>query len=224
MQNPRRVGSPETDHANPFDPRSPVVQAGRDVIPPKDERAGIVTTSDRPGGWGEDSGGAKPRKASTVGTLSGAPTPARTRRGNKALKAAAPARLPSGGRAAGNVRRARAPRGAPLAHEGNTLKGQAQGRSGASRAGRAGGVRREGGSQTPHVARGDGGNRHQLSCGSTGPRVCRRARELRRGSIAGRVGQRPSGQWATLRCGAAMARLRRSTKAQGGPASVFESR
>lgn len=42
---------------------------GRDVIPPKDERAGIVTTSDDPGGWGEGSGGAKPRKVSTAGFL-----------------------------------------------------------------------------------------------------------------------------------------------------------
>jgi hypothetical protein len=73
VQNPRRVGGPETDHADPSDPRSPVVQVGRDVIPPKDERAGIVTTSEGPGGWGEDSVGGKPRKASTVGSPSGAP-------------------------------------------------------------------------------------------------------------------------------------------------------
>jgi hypothetical protein len=38
-------------------------------IPPKDERAGIVTTSDSPDGWGEGSGGAKPRKVSTAGFL-----------------------------------------------------------------------------------------------------------------------------------------------------------
>jgi hypothetical protein len=31
-------------------PRSPEAQAGRDVIPLKGERAGIVTTSDRPDG------------------------------------------------------------------------------------------------------------------------------------------------------------------------------
>jgi hypothetical protein len=39
-------------------------------IPPKDERAGIVTTSDGPGEWGEGSEGEKPRKASTVGVPS----------------------------------------------------------------------------------------------------------------------------------------------------------
>jgi hypothetical protein len=38
-------------------------------IPPKDERAGIVTTSDGPDGWGEGSGGAKPKKVSTAGFL-----------------------------------------------------------------------------------------------------------------------------------------------------------
>jgi hypothetical protein len=53
--------------ADPFDPRSPEVHVGRDVIPPKGERAGIVTTSDRPDGWGEGSAGEKPRKASTAG-------------------------------------------------------------------------------------------------------------------------------------------------------------
>jgi hypothetical protein len=79
---------------------------------------------------------------------------------------------------AGNVRRARAPRGAPLAHEGNTLEGQAHGRSGASRAGRPGGAGREGGSQTPHAARGDGGNRRHYSCGSAWPRLCRRATKV----------------------------------------------
>jgi hypothetical protein len=89
----------------------------------------------------------------------GIPVTARTRRGNKALKATASVSSPSGGGSAGNVKRARAPRGALLAHEENTLKGQAHGRSGASRAGRIGGGRREGGSQTPHVARGGGGIR-----------------------------------------------------------------
>jgi hypothetical protein len=190
-----RVGSPETDHADPFDPRSPGVQVGRDVIPPEDERAGIVTTSDGPGGWGEDSEGGKPRKASTVGFSFGS-----TRRQHGLVAGTRPCRRPDplvslrGARAAGDVRRERAPRGAPLAHEGNTLKGQAQGRSGASRAGRAGGVGREGGSQTPHVARGDGGSCRHISCGSAWLRLCRRARKPRRGSIAGRVARRPSGR------------------------------
>jgi hypothetical protein len=67
VQNLKRAGSPETGQADPFDPRSPGVQVGRDVIPPKDERAGIVTTSDDPGGWGEGSGEVEPMKVSTVG-------------------------------------------------------------------------------------------------------------------------------------------------------------
>jgi hypothetical protein len=73
------------------------------------------------------------------------------------------------------------------------LKGEAHGRSGASRAGRTGGGRREGGSQTPDAARGGGGIRRHSS-GSAGPRLCRRARKPRRGSTAGRVA-RPSGRW-----------------------------
>ena len=40
-----------------------------DVNPPKDVRAGIVTTSDDPDGWGEDSEEEKLRKAATVGSL-----------------------------------------------------------------------------------------------------------------------------------------------------------
>jgi hypothetical protein len=64
-----RAGSPETDQADPSDPRSPEVQVGRDVIPPKGARAGIVTTSDRPGGWRESSEEEKLKKVSTVGFL-----------------------------------------------------------------------------------------------------------------------------------------------------------
>lgn len=62
-----RAGSPETDQADSTDPRSPEAQVGRDVIPPKGERAGIVTTSDRPGGGRECSGEEKLKKVSTVG-------------------------------------------------------------------------------------------------------------------------------------------------------------
>jgi hypothetical protein len=148
----------------------------------------------------------------------GIPVAARTRRGNKALKAAASVSSPSGGGSAGNVRRARTPRGAPLAHEGNTLKGQAHGRSGASRAGRIGGVRREGGSQTPHAARGGEGIRrlhagppvrdcvvgHQ-SPGEAASRDCHPRRFCNRN------------RWLALRCGAAGTRLQGRTKAHGGP-------
>jgi hypothetical protein len=154
-----RAGSPETGQADPFAPRSPEVQVGRDVIPPKDERAGIVTTSEGPGGWGECSGEVNPRRVSTAGFLrdSGDCTDSSREQGPAGGRFRSVP--PRGGCSAGNVRRARAPRGAPLAHEGNTLKGQAHGRSGASRAGRTGGGRREGGSQTPHAARGGEGIR-----------------------------------------------------------------
>jgi len=160
-----RAGSPETGQADPFDPRSPEVQAGRDVIPPKDERAGIVTTSDGPGGWGEGSGEVKPRKVSTAGLLreTGDSTNSSRERGPEGGRFRSLS--PRGGRTAGNVRRAGTPRGAPLAHEENTLEGQAHGRSGASRAGRIGGGRRAGGSQTPHAARGNGGIRCSIQAG-----------------------------------------------------------
>lgn len=89
----------------------------------------------------------------------------RTRRGNKALKTAGSfdAALPreGGGGDAGNAKRARAPKGAPIAVEGKALKGEAQGRSGTYRAGRPGGGRREGGSQTPDMARVGGGIRRR---------------------------------------------------------------
>jgi hypothetical protein len=81
----------------------------------------------------------------------------RLRRENKALKARAftgPLRR-MGGR--GNVRRAEVPRGTPP-RRGQASKGEAHGRSGASRAGRDGGVGRDGGSQTPDVARGGSGD------------------------------------------------------------------
>ena len=69
VRNPKRAGSPETGHADPFTPRSPEAQAGRDVTPPKGERAGLVTTSEDPVEWGESSEGENPRKASTTGWL-----------------------------------------------------------------------------------------------------------------------------------------------------------
>jgi hypothetical protein len=61
------------------------------------------------------------------------PVTERTRRGNETLKTAAPCRVsPRGGDGpVGNVRRVWAPRGVPTAVEEKTLKGEAQGRSGA---------------------------------------------------------------------------------------------
>jgi hypothetical protein len=199
VPNPMRAGSPETDQADPSAPRSPGVQAGRDVAPHEDERAGIVTTSDGPDGWGECSGGVKPRKASTAGLLreSGGSTDSPRERG----PAGGRRPLPSGRRTPGNVRRAGAPRGVPIACEGKALKGEAHGRSGASCAGRVGGGSREGGSQTSDVARGGGGIRRQNQRVRR-PGMCRRARKPRRGSIAGRSPDLRVGD-ATLRCGAA---------------------
>jgi len=89
-------------------------------------------------------------------------------------------------------------------HEGNALEGQAQGRSGASRAGRLDGVGRDGGTQTPDVARGGRGICRHNACGSIEPRLCRRARKLRRGSIAGRVESLPPRGSGLGRCGAGL--------------------
>jgi hypothetical protein len=218
-----RAGSPETDQADPSDPRSPEVQAGRDVIPPKDERAGIVTTSDGPGGWGEGSGGAKPRKASTVGvSLAGTPATARTRHGNEALEAAAPVPPPSGGSGWS------ATSGGQGLREG--YSSCARGTPWRAKPMDAPAPSAPGG-PVVEVAKGVAKPRTWLavtegsvtsSSATAGLGVCRRARKPRRGSIAGRVGR-----WFPLggagdaapRCGAAGTRLRRGTKAQGGPTS-----
>lgn len=117
----------------------------------------------------------------------------RTRCGNEALEAAALRAPPPGGARRGNVRRAGAPRGVPTASEGNALKGEAQGRSGASAPGgpMVGAAR---GGETPDVARGGRGTCRQRS-GSIGP-ACVVGRESpgeaapRDGSRAG-FGRRP---------------------------------
>jgi hypothetical protein len=144
--------------ADPFDPRSPEVRVGRDVIPPKGERAGIVTTSDRPDGWGEGSVGEKLKKASTAGFLrgSGGSTDSTRARGPEGGRARV---TPLGGRGGRQRQEGKDPERGTSRVEGKALKGEAHGRSGASRAGRAGGGGREGGSQTSHAARGGGGIR-----------------------------------------------------------------
>ena len=97
------------------------------------------------------------------------------------------------------------------------MEGQAHGRSGASRAGRTGGGRREGGIQTPHVTRGSGGIRCSIQAGLP-VRDCVVGHESP-GEAASRdgssVGSQESGG-VTLRCGAAGTCLCRSTKAHGG--------
>jgi hypothetical protein len=210
VRNPRRAGSPETDQANPAAPRSPEVQVGRDVIPPKDERAGIVTTSDGPDGLGGTLWRGKAQEG-----IDGSTSLVGVERQHGLVAGTRPCRRllldrpsPSGGGSAGNVRRARTPRGAPLAHEGKTSKGQAHGRSGASRAGRIGGVRRDGGSQTPHAARGGEGIRRlhaglpvrdcvvgHRSPGEAASRDCHPRRFCHRN------------RWLAPRCGAAGTRL-----------------
>lgn len=164
---------------------------GRDVIPPKDERAGIATTSDRPDGWGERSGGENPRKASTArppSWWSGDSTDSSREQGPVGGHVIRPPLFREGRRGGGQRQEGRDPERGTHRDAGNALEGEAHGRSGALRAGRIGGGRgREGGSQTSHVARGGGGTRCHSS-DSAGPGLCRRARKPRRGCIAGRVG------------------------------------
>jgi len=117
----------------------------------------------------------------------------RLRRENEALKAravAGPLRRVGDGE---NATRAEVPRGTPP-RRGQASKGEAHGRSGASRAGRDGGGSRDGGDQTSDVARGGSGE-PAVHNGSAAPRPCRRARKLRRGSI----GRRPPGSESPVR-------------------------
>lgn len=179
-----RAGSPETDHADPTAPRDPEAPAGRDVIPPKDERVGLATQSERPDGWRECSGGEKPRQATTVGPPSGAPTTERTRRVNDALKATG--RLPPTGAAVTETSRGKWPReGYSSRPRGTPGRAKPMDAPVPSGTGRIGGGRREGGNQTSHATRGGGGIRHPMRVRLSGTR--RRARKPRRGSIAGRV-------------------------------------
>lgn len=84
-------------------------------IPPKDERAGIVTTSDGPGGWGEGSGEAKPRKVSTAGLLREAGGSTNSSREQGPVGGRFRSCSLRGAGAAGNVKRVGTPEGAPLA-------------------------------------------------------------------------------------------------------------
>jgi hypothetical protein len=178
---------------------------GRDVIPPKDERAGIVTTSDGPDGLG----GTLWRWTAHE-PIDGTTSLVGVERQHGLVAGTRPCRRllldrPSPSGAGWPVDRQRQegrdPERGTSRVEGNALKGEAQGRSGASRAGRIGGGRREGGIQTSDVARGGGGTRRHSS-GSADPRLCRRASKPRRGSIAGRFVRRL--RLASRRCDAGL--------------------
>jgi hypothetical protein len=132
VRNPTRAGGSETSKADPSDSRNPEAQAGDDVFPPKGERVGIVTTSDGPSGWGECSGGEKPRKASTAGFPRESGDCTNSPRAQRPEGGPAFFASPRGcGVRPGNVKRAQAPRGVRRAVEENALKGEAQERSGA---------------------------------------------------------------------------------------------
>jgi hypothetical protein len=95
------------------------------------------------------------------------------------------------GARAGNDRRAGPPRGGTAAHGEEALKGEAHGRSGASRAGRCDGVAAQEVAKPPHVA---GGSRVEpRSSRAIAPRVCRRAskaQERLHGSTSRSTGRR----------------------------------
>jgi hypothetical protein len=178
-----RAGSPETGHADPSAPQSLETQAGRDVAPPKGGKAGDATTSDRPDGWGEGSGGAKPRKASTAGSP----------RGPGGSTDSPRVESPGGGRVAVAPRERRppatsgglGPREGHPPRRGERLEGQSPGTLRCGRAGRVGGEGREGGDQTPDVARGRRRDPPSLMRVHR-PGTCRRAAKPRRGSTVRR--------------------------------------
>jgi len=104
-----------------------------------------------------------------------------------------PARGP---RIRGNARRVEAPERGPDRCEENALKGEARGRSSLRKeARRVGGGRRDGGSQTPDVARRGAGSLAYERIRRPG--TCRGAPKPRRGSIVRRLG--PSGSGGTVR-------------------------
>lgn len=100
--------------ADPSASRNPVTHSGWDVIPSKSERGGSATQSACPIGWGERSGGEKPREASTVRPLGvGCRTSSsRDRSPEVGRRLLVPPRYGFGG---DNAMRARPPRGVPAA-------------------------------------------------------------------------------------------------------------
>jgi hypothetical protein len=170
VRNPRRAGDPETDHPS----RSIRKASGprRDGTLP---RRRVWRLASRLQATARANGRELWRGGNPGRAWSGPERdPFRARAVIEALKAEAGRPYRKEGRPAENVRRAGGSRGLPP-RTGETLKGEAQGRSGASRAGRSGGGGREGGSQTPDVTRGRAGRLG--SYGSTAPRTCRRARK-----------------------------------------------
>jgi hypothetical protein len=158
VRNPRRAGSPERD------------QPTRSLR--KALRPGEVGTSPPPRVGGLASRlqatartvGARALEGRSPGRLLG---PALHRVGvERSIARTTPCRRRRPSRlrkepAAGRTKRqeGRGPERGTAATGNEALKGEAHGRSGASRAGRNGGGWREGGDQTPHALRGDGGIR-----------------------------------------------------------------
>lgn len=193
MTNPARDGGPETDH--PHHPNRKTLRPCRAGTSARVRggRGGRATKALCPSGW-HVSEGEEPRRATTVG-------PPRIDDGTDPWREQGPevgrVRVCTSrcGARAGNARRAATPRGARAAHGEQALEGEAQGRSGVSRAGRSREECRAGGSQTPYVAVDRGGSRgrhasRDRDCvvGSKKPRRgsrVRRARRQVRGTLRG---------------------------------------
>jgi hypothetical protein len=122
--------------------------------------------------------------------------------------------LPQGGREpVRNARRVEAPERGPDRCEENALKGEARGRSSLRKeARRVGGGRREGGTQTPDVARRRVGRPARERVRRSG--TCRGAQKPTRGSIVRRAG--PSGLRGTVR-GCCDGPSKRDESVGGGP-------
>lgn len=172
VPNPRRAGSPEA--GQPIRPIREALRSGCEGTPNHPRTRGPAPRqSGRPSGRGESSGGENPRKASTAGFLT-EPGAERTRREVEALKT----RVSGRGRERQEGRDSE--RGTHRV-EGKALKGEAQERSGASRAGRPTGHAAKG---VPNPARGA-----RATVGRPPiqrirrSEMCCRARKPRRGSL-----------------------------------------
>jgi hypothetical protein len=135
--------------------------------------------------------------------------------------------------ARGNGMRARAPKGKPIAVEGNPLEGEAHGRSSVlvtlagvwrrkvSGAARHRGLRRAGGNQTPHAARGGEGIRRHNKRAITLTCAVGRLKSMR-GSMRRSLERRPSGcrtdRWP---CGFVGVTSEGARNAHGGPRVGF---
>jgi len=149
---PQESRQPREGPADPSASQGPVTPAGRDVVPLEGWEGRPRDYKRRPGRTGRTLW-----RGEAQGGSAGGPERVRT-------PSAPREQSPEGGRRVPKGIRARTSGGqGPLEGcrraRGHASKGEAHGRSGASRAGRVGGGRRDGGDQTPDVARGDGGIR-----------------------------------------------------------------